>query len=81
MKTDGSSFERVEQSRYLGTALTDRNCILEEIKSRLKSGTACCHWVQSILSYSLLSKNLKIKTYRNIIFLLFCMGLKLGRSY
>ena len=44
-----------------------QNSILEEIKSRLKSGNACYHSVQNILSSSLLSKNLKIKIYRTII--------------
>ena len=39
----------------------------EEIKSRLKSGNACYHSVQNLLSSSLLSKNLKIKIYRTII--------------
>jgi len=34
MKTDNSSFERVEQSKYLGTTLTNKNSIQEEIKSR-----------------------------------------------
>ena len=33
----------------------------------MKSRNACCHSVQSLLSSSLLSKNLKIKIYRNII--------------
>jgi hypothetical protein len=33
----------------------------------LKSGNACYHLVQNLLSSSLLSKNLKIKIYRNII--------------
>ena len=41
--------------------------ITDEIKSRLKSGNACCHSVQNLLSSSLLSKNLKIKIYRIII--------------
>jgi len=36
MKTDNSSFERVEEFRYLGTTLTIQNSIQEEIKSRLK---------------------------------------------
>jgi len=66
-KTDSSSFERVEQFKYLGTTLTDQNSIQEEIKSRLKSGNACYSWVQNILSSSLLSKNLKIKIYGNVI--------------
>ena len=33
MKTDNSSFERVEQFKYLGTTLTDQNSIAEESKS------------------------------------------------
>ena len=41
---------------------------------------ACCHSVQSLLSYSLLSENIKIRIYRIIIFLLFGMGVKLGLS-
>jgi len=51
----------------MGTALTNGNSIQEEIKNRLKSGYACYHSVQNILSFSLLSKNLKIKIYRTII--------------
>jgi len=45
MKIDNSSFERVEEFKYLGTALTNQNSIQEEIKSRLKSGNACYHSV------------------------------------
>ena len=50
----------------MGT-LTNQNSIQEEIKSRLKTGNACHHLVQNILSSSLLSKNFKIKIYRTII--------------
>jgi len=64
-----------------GTMLTNQNYIQEEIKSRLKLGNFCYHSVQNISSSSLLSKNLKIKIYRTIILLVFCMGVKLGRSY
>jgi len=64
---DNSTFERVEEFKYLGTNLTDQNSIAEEIKSRLRSRNACYHSVQNLLSSRLLSKNLRIKTYRTII--------------
>jgi hypothetical protein len=35
IKIDNKSFERVEQFKYLGTALTNQNSIQEEIKSSL----------------------------------------------
>jgi len=38
MKIDNSSIERVEEFKYLGTTLTNKNSIQEEIKSRLKLG-------------------------------------------
>ena len=50
IKTDNSSVERVEEFRCLGTTLTNQNSVQEEIKSRLKSGNACYHSVQNILS-------------------------------
>jgi len=56
----------VEEFKYLGTTLTNQTFIQEDIKSRLKSGKACYHLVQTLLSYSLLSKNLKIKIYRTV---------------
>ena len=61
IRTDNSSFERVEQFKYLGTNLTNQNSFEEKIKSRLRSGSACYHSVQNRLSSRLLSKNIKIK--------------------
>ena len=67
MQIDNTAFESAEKFKYLKTTLTNQNSIQEEIKSRLKSGNACYHLVQNLLSSSLLSKNLKIKIYRTII--------------
>jgi len=64
---DNGTFERVEEFKYLGATLTNQNSIPEEIKSRLRSGNACYHSVQNLFSSRLLSRNLKIKIYRNII--------------
>ena len=69
--TDKNSFERVEAFIYLGTALTNQNSIQEEMKSRLRSGNACYHSVQNLLSSSWLSKNLKFKIYITIILSVF----------
>jgi len=57
----------MEEFKYLGTTLTNKNSIQEEIKSRLKLGNASYYSVQNLLSSSLLSKKLKIKVYRTII--------------
>ena len=62
VRIDNSTL-RVEEFKYLGTTLTNQNSIVEEIKSRLKSGNACYHSVQNLLSSRLLSKNLKIRIY------------------
>jgi len=59
VRIDNSTFDRVEELKYLGTNLTNQNSIAEEIESRLKSGNACYHSVQNLLSSGLLSKNLK----------------------
>jgi hypothetical protein len=67
IKIGNRSLESLAKFKYLGTILRDRNCVLEEIKSRLNSGNACCHSVQSLLPSRLLSRNVKVKIYKTII--------------
>jgi len=64
----------VKHIKYLGIILTDQNSIREEIQSRLKSGNACYHLVTSLLSSSLLSKNIKIKIQIDIILSVYLYG-------
>jgi len=63
VRTDNSTFERVDAFKYLRTTSTNQNSIAKEIRGRLRSGNACYHSVQNLLSSRLLSKNLKIYIY------------------
>jgi len=67
IKIYNSSFERVEEFKYLKKIVKNQNSIQDETKSRLKSGNACYHSVQNLLSSSLLTKNVWLKVYRTII--------------
>jgi hypothetical protein len=61
IKKANRSFEGVAQFKYLGTTLTGKNYMHEEVKSRLNSINTCYHSVQSLLSSCLLSRNVKVK--------------------
>jgi ribosomal protein S2 len=63
MRVANRSFEDVAKFRYLGTTLTNINCMQEEIKSRLNSENACYHSVQILLSSRLLSRKVNVKIY------------------
>ena len=51
IKTDNSSFERLEEFKYLGTTLTHQNSIHEEIKRRMKSGNYSVQNLRSSVCY------------------------------
>jgi len=56
------TFEKEEEFKNFGTTLTNQNNILEEIKSRLNSESACYNSVQNRSPFSLLPTNIKINT-------------------
>ena len=67
IKIGSNSYEKVKTFKYLGPLLTNHNSIQEEIKCRLKAGNSCYCSVQTLLSSRLLSKNLKIKIYKQYV--------------
>jgi hypothetical protein len=69
LKIDNKFLERGKQFKYLGTRfkIQDSRFPSWRLKRKMKSGNACYHSVQNILSSSLLFKNLKNKIYRTII--------------
>ena len=59
----------MENFEYLATTSAFQNSIQEEIMSYLKSGNVCYHLVQNpFFSSSMLSKIIKTKTYRTVVF-------------
>jgi len=44
IKIDNSSFEMVEEFKFLGTTLTNQNSIQKDNHSTLQSGNAGCLW-------------------------------------
>ena len=57
----------MENFKYLGVMVTNTNDIHEEIKRIINMGNACYYLLEKILSSRLLSKKLKVKTYKTII--------------
>jgi hypothetical protein len=49
IKIVNRSFGGVAKFRYLGTKLTDQNCMQEERKSRINSGNTCYLLVQTLV--------------------------------
>jgi hypothetical protein len=66
IKIANTSFEDVADFKYLEITLTDQNIMNEEIKSKLNSGNAGYHSVQSLLSSRLLSRNVKVQIFKTI---------------
>ena len=53
-------------SDIVGVTVTNTNGICQEIKRRMNMGNACYYSVEKILLSRLLSKKLKVKTYKTM---------------
>ena len=65
IKISNSSFERVDEFKFMGTTLIKQNSMQEKIHSTLQSGNACCHSMKNLLSSSLHPK-LKRLRYKEL---------------
>jgi hypothetical protein len=72
----GKSFKNMSELRQLRMTVRYEKCIQDEIKRILNSGNACYLSVNNLLSFHLLSKNIKIKIYKIIILLVVLYGCK-----
>ena len=73
-------FENVEKFKYLG--VTNTYDIGDEIKRRMNMENVCYYSFEKILSTNLLSKKLKVNTYKliSLQYRLYCMVVKVGLS-
>jgi hypothetical protein len=67
MKVANKTLKDAAKFIYLGFTVINQNCICKEIRNILNLKNACHLSFQNILSFCLLSENVKIKIYKTII--------------
>ena len=67
LDTQGESFERVNQFKYLGSILTDDNNISEEVRSRVTSGNKCFFALSNVFKSKIINRKLKITAFNTIL--------------
>jgi hypothetical protein len=67
MEIGDGSFQNAEEFKYMGRTITNETYIDEEIKRTFNFSNACYQSFQNLLSFCLLSGNVKFKIYETII--------------
>jgi hypothetical protein len=64
---DHFEFKRVEQFKYLGSFLTEKNNVTIEIAARIQAGNRCYYGLTKILSSRTISRRMKERLYTSLI--------------
>jgi hypothetical protein len=67
MEIGNGFFQNAEEFKYLGRTVTNETLIEEEIKRTLNGSNACYQSFQNLLSFCLLSGNVKFRIYKTIM--------------
>jgi hypothetical protein len=67
LRAEGRVFEEVTTFKYLGSLITKKNEIGEEIKMRIAAGNQCCYGLQHLFRSRKVSRIVKIKIYKTIL--------------
>ncbi|GBN28849.1 hypothetical protein AVEN_120517-1 [Araneus ventricosus] len=66
-RINGHTFERVSESKYLGTIINDQNMMKAEINNRIKSANKCFFGLKKQLRSRLVSRRPKMRLYKTLI--------------
>ncbi|XP_025203119.1 uncharacterized protein LOC112600160 [Melanaphis sacchari] len=67
IKIDQYEFKRVEQFKYLGSILSEKNNIAFEVAARIQAGNKCYYGLTKVLSSRAVSRRLKEQLYTSLI--------------
>jgi hypothetical protein len=67
IKIDHYEFKRVEQFKYLGSILTEKNNVANEVAERIQAGNKCYYGLTKVLSLRAVSRKMKNHIYTSLI--------------
>ena len=67
IRIGSNSYEDLKTFKYFGSLVTNKNCILDEMKYTPKAMNSTYYPVQTLLSSQILTRNLKIKKLPQVV--------------